>query len=154
MIEASIQRDKHYGLFMATLMQKVLDRKEEEGLKHPVLIVIDEAQDIFNGGAFGRLCEDEIAGVIRKGRSQNIGVVIAVQSADSVPHLIANNLNSTIAFRHNSEDAAGFVKKQLGPSASHLQELERGNVVMKFFGAKAVLRAVMDTEAFRLVKDE
>lgn len=153
-IQANIQRDKHYGLFMATLMQKILDTKEREGLRHPVLIVIDEAQDIFNGGAFGRLCEGEIASVIRKGRSQNIGVILAVQSADSVPALIANCLNSTIAFRHNSEEAAGFIKKQLGASAAQLQELERGNVVLKLFGAKSVVRATLDREAFQLVKHE
>jgi len=59
--------------------------------------------------------------LLRKGRSQYIGVVISVQSASNIPAPIANNLHSVIAFRHNSEEAAGHIKKLFDKDARNLQ---------------------------------
>jgi hypothetical protein len=151
-IQVNAGADKDYGMFLSTLMSKVLDQKEEAQVRHPILFVIDEAEDVFAGGDFAKQCTTVIANVVRKGRSQNIGVLISVQSAANIPTGIAQNLSSVIAYRHNNDEAAGHIKKLLGKDAENLQELHPGNAIVKLFGAKTAVRARLDPEAFPLVK--
>jgi hypothetical protein len=143
--------DRDYGLFVTTLLKRISREKAEKAISHPVILIIDEAEDIFSGPEFARASVRTLAGIIRKGRSQNIGVVLSVQSAMSVPANIAQNLNTIVAFRHNDDDAAGHIKKILGKDAANLQNLEKGQALIRFFQAKAVVRAALDREAFQLV---
>ena len=153
-VQVKPANERDYGLFLSTLMEKVSLQKEEQDLRHPILIVMDEAEDVFAGTDFAKACIGEIAGVIRKGRSQNIGVVISVQSAANIPHHIAQNLNSIVAFRHNSDEAAGHIKKLLDQDARNLQALDKGDAIVRLHGAKSAVRAKLDREAFRLVGGE
>jgi hypothetical protein len=153
-IQVNPALDKDYGLFLTTLLEKILMKREEDNSRHPIFIVIDEAQDIFSGSDFAKRCETTIAGVVRKGRSQNIGVTICVQDPSSVPDGILQNLNSIIAFRHNSDYAAGSMKRRLGSDGTNLQSLEPGNAIVHLFRSKSAVRATLDREAFRLVKTD
>lgn len=153
-IEVTPARERDYGLFLSTLMEKVSAYKEDHQLRHPILIVMDEAEDVFAGTDFATACIREIAGVIRKGRSQKIGVLISVQSAANIPKDIAQNLNSIIAFRHNHEEAAGHIKRLLDKDARNLQSLDTGDAVVRLHRAKVAVRAKLDREAFRLVVSE
>jgi hypothetical protein len=150
-VQVAPAKDSDYGLFLTTMMEHISERKEVEDLKHPILIIMDEAEDIFAGSDFAKACTGEIAGLLRKGRSQDIGLVVSVQSASNIPAPIANNLHSTIAFGHNSEEAAGHVKKLLGADARNLQSLGKGDAIIKLLGAKTAVRAKLDRGAFRLV---
>src|SRR5262245_31937730 len=88
-----------YGLFLSYILREVYSIREQGLQSCPIIHVIDEAQDIFNAGksfqaAAGAMLNEHI----RKGRSQNIGFVVGVQSAEAVPADIRNNLNSQLIF--------------------------------------------------------
>ena len=88
---------REYGLFLSYMLRKVYNLRRSHAITFPVCVIIDEAQDVFNGSKAVRdTAEDTINEVLRKGRSKQLGFVIAVQSASQVPSSIIQNLNSRI----------------------------------------------------------
>ena len=83
-----------YALFLSHLLQLAVEARSSDESTPRTLMVIDEAADIFK--ADSRYLRNAATGMlaerIRKGRSLQIGYVIAVQDAADVPENIRHNL--------------------------------------------------------------
>lgn len=145
---------REYGLFLSYLLKEVYDLKIAKKIG-PTLIVIDEAQDIFNGSKSVRsTAESTVNEHLRKGRSKQIGFIFSVQSASEIPESILNNLNSRIIHRQNTEEDI----RSAIPNAP--QELVRttlsfgpGEALVSLFKARSTVHAEMAPSPFLLTKD-
>ena len=157
-IRISETHSRGYALFLQNLLQaaadyraKAIQRSGEE--THDLEIIIDEAADIFR--AESRYLREAATGMlseqIRKGRSLQIGYVIAVQSAGDVPENIRNNLNSTIIGRHRNmsvlRDALPTARPEMLEQAD---KLTPGEMFVDLFGVRSLLLTKMDLSRSQL----
>lgn len=153
--KSSGQVGRSYGLFLSYALREAGNLRNA-GFKAPILHVIDEAQDIFDAGsAFRDAAGDMMNDFVRKGRSQKIGFVIGVQSADSVPDQIRNNLNSQVIMRHRRLDSA----KAASAILSDEQRLQTatfgpGECFVDLVGASSVVRCQARRSPFRLSRED
>ena len=139
------------------MLSYILDKVSQiQKLPCPVLIDIDEAQDIFSASRAVRdAATNKLDEHVRKGRSKRIGFIFGVQSSESVPDTIMNNLNNRFIHRHNSPD-------ELRVAASMATEEQRkltatfspGECLTFLFGANSIVHAQMRLSPFKLTKEE
>ena len=147
---------REYGLFLSYMLNRVYNLRRHGNIAFPVVNIIDEAQDIFQGSKAVRdSATSAINEVVRKGRSKQVGFIFAVQSASQLPIEIINNLNSRIIHRQNTEEEL----RTAIPSAP--RELLRtalsfgaGEALVSILGARGVVRAEMAPSPFMLTKFE
>jgi hypothetical protein len=147
---------REYGLLLSYILDEIYQLSEQRRLPCPVLVCVDEAQDIFSAGRSlrGPACE-MLDRHVRKGRSRRIGYLFGVQSSESVPDAIMNNLNSRFIHRHNSPD-------ELRIAASMATEEQRkmtatfgpGECLVFLTGANSIIHAQMRRSPFKLTKEE
>ena len=139
-----------YGLFLDRLLAVAAKRRQQalqqpqsrSGESFPILVVIDEAADIFQAESryLRQAATSMLSARIRKGRSLHIGFVIAVQDAGDVPENIRHNLNSTFAGRHRHvktlREALPSVHESVFAEAG---KLEPGQMFAELFGTKSLL---------------
>lgn len=139
-----------YGLFLDRLLAVAAERRQQAlqqpqpqgGESFPILVVIDEAADIFQAESryLRQAATSMLSARIRKGRSLHIGFVIAVQDAGDVPENIRHNLNSTFAGRHRHvktlREALPTVHESVFAEAG---KLEPGQMFAELFGTKSLL---------------
>jgi len=147
---------RDYGLFLDFMLRQVYNaRIDPEVDCPPVHHFIDEAQDIFcaNKG-FKEAAERTLSTQIRKGRSKKIAFTVAVQSAESIPSDILNNLNSKIIMRHNS---ATEVKTAIGKATDAQRGMTAqfgpGQALVDLFGSTAVVQGQMHLSPCLLTKE-
>ena len=147
-----------YGLFLDRLLAVAAERRQQalqQSQPHsdesfPILVVIDEAADIFQAESkyLRQAATSMLSARIRKGRSLHIGFVIAVQDAGDVPENIRHNLNSTFAGRHRHvktlREALPTVHESVFAEAG---KLEPGQMFAELFGTKSLL--VVQTDISR-----
>ena len=151
-----IEGDRGYALFLSHLLGRADGSRSQSiqsgtntvgGSVPEMLMIIDEAADIFK--ADSRYLRDAATGMlaerIRKGRSLQIGYVIAVQDAGDVPENIRHNLNTTIVGRHRHigvlREALPTVREGLLSSAD---KLDPGEMLVDLFGVSSLLLVKMD----------
>jgi len=143
-----------YGLFLSWFLRKVATHQKNAKTKVPVLQYIDEAQDIFNGDSAQKSAMGgSLSEQIRKGRSLKIGFCISVQSAESVPQEIRNNLNTQLIHRHNNHSQV----REAIPRATDEQRrmtdsFGPGECLAYMYGANAVIHAQMNQAISNLTK--
>lgn len=139
-----------YGLFLDRLLAVAAERRQHSlqqpqpqgGESFPILVVIDEAADIFQAESryLRQAATSMLSARIRKGRSLHIGFVIAVQDAGDVPENIRHNLNSTFAGRHRHvktlREALPTVHESVFAEAG---KLEPGQMFAELFGTRSLL---------------
>lgn len=137
-----------YGLFLDRLLAVAAGRRQQalqqpqDGESFPILVVIDEAADIFQAESryLRQAATSMLSARVRKGRSLHIGFVIAVQDAGDVPENIRHNLNSTFAGRHRHvktlREALPTVHESVFAEAG---KLEPGQMFAELFGTKSLL---------------
>jgi len=144
---------RDYALLLSYILDKV---SQIPKLPCPVLIDIDEAQDIFSASRAVRdAATNKLDEHVRKGRSKRIGFIFGVQSSESVPDTIMNNLNNRFIHRHNSPD-------ELRVAASMATDEQRkltatfspGECLTFLFGANSIVHAQMRLSPFKLTKEE
>lgn len=147
---------RDYGLFLDFMLRQVYNARIDPEIDcPPVHHFIDEAQDIFcaNKG-FKEAAERTLSTQIRKGRSKEIAFTVAVQSAESIPSDILNNLNSKIIMRHNS---ATEVKTAIGKATDAQRGMTAqfgpGQALVDLFGSTAVVQGQMRLSPFELTKE-
>lgn len=155
-IGSNVSNGREYGLLLSHILKKVYARAETRTMPCPVLISIDEAQDIFSASAsFKRVAAEMLDEKVRKGRSRRIGFLIGVQSADAVPDQIMNNLNSRIIHRHNSHDQ---VKKAANMATEDQRKMtstfSAGEALVYLYGSNGIVHAKMRRSPFKLTKEE
>lgn len=155
-IAANAGGGRGYGLFLSFLLRKVYELKASKKITCPIATFIDEAQDIFNAG---RTFRDAAAGMlsenIRKGRSMKIGYMIGVQSADTVPEEIRNNLNSQLIHRHNnSSQASEAMQRASKEQLAMTDTFGPGECLAYLFGSNAVVHCQMRQSPFMLTKND
>jgi len=145
---------REYGLFLSYMLQEIFKLRQTGGIDFPVVNIVDEAQDIFQGSpgvresATARLNE-----VIRKGRSKDIGFVISVQSVSQVPDSVLTNMNTRIIHRQNSVEELRLAI----PSASRdlmasSLTFGPGEALVSMIGARSVVQAELAPSPFELTK--
>jgi hypothetical protein len=147
---------KDYGLLLSLILDKINAAAASHKLACPVLVCIDEAQDIFSAGRSLRAVAcDMLNEHVRKGRSKRIGYLFGVQSSASVPDAIMNNLNNRFIHKHNSPD-------ELRAAANAASEEQRrmtatfspGECLASIHGANGIIHAQMRRSPFKLTKEE
>ena len=144
-----------YSLFLSYLLEQAGNARTSEGNAPRMLMIIDEAADIFtadsrylNNAATGMLAER-----IRKGRSLHIGYVIAVQDAADVPENIRHNLNTTIVGRHRHlgtlREALPTVRESFLANAN---KLGPGDMLVDLFEVPSLLLVKMDRSRSKLTQ--
>jgi Helicase HerA, central domain len=155
-VGSDVSDGRQYGLLLSHILNGINLVAEQHKLEVPLLIVIDEAQDIFSANrAFKAVALEMLDRHIRKGRSKRIGYVIGVQSADAVPESILNNLNSRIIHRHNSFE-------QVRVAANMATEDQRrmtntfgpGEALVFLIGSNSIVHAQMLRAPFKLTKEQ
>ena len=145
---------RDYGLFLDFMLRQVYNARIEQECP-PTHHFIDEAQDIFSASkGFKEAAEQTLSTQIRKGRSKSIAFTIAVQSAESIPSDILNNLNSKIIMRHNS---ATEVKTAIGKATDAQRQQTAffgpGQALVDLFGSTAVIQGQMRLSPFELTRE-
>lgn len=145
---------REYGLFLSYLLKEVYNLRIGNKI-NPTLIVIDEAQDIFNGSRTVRAtAEFTINEHLRKGRSKQIGFVFSVQSASEIPESILNNLNSRIIHRQNTEEDIKSAIPNAPKELVHTTlSFGPGEALVSLFKARSTIHAEMAPSPFLLTKD-
>ena len=142
-----------YALFLSHLLQRAVDTRSSDDDTPRMLMIIDEAADIFR--ADSRYLKNAATGMlaerIRKGRSLHIGYVIAVQDAADVPENIRHNLNTTIVGRHRHlstlREALPTVRESFLDNANRLRP---GEMLVDLFGVSSLLLVKMDLSRSKL----
>lgn len=147
---------REYGLFLSYMLTKVYNLRRTRSIEFPICVIIDEAQDIFNGSKAVRdTAEGTINEVLRKGRSKQLGFVIAVQSASQVPTSIVQNLNNRIIQSQKSEDelkhAIPGLSKEL---LKMVLSFGPGEALLDLFGTRSIVHAQMCPSPFMLTKEQ
>lgn len=145
---------REYGLFLSFLLKRIYDLRRNQEID-PVVLILDEAQDIFNGPRQVRqTAESTINEYLRKGRSKHMGFVFSVQSASQLPVTTSANLNSRIIHRQNSpddlKDAIPGASRELLNSALSFGP---GEALVSFLKARGILHGQMFPSPFELTKD-
>jgi hypothetical protein len=145
---------REYGLFLSFLLKEVYNLRIANKIQ-PTLIVIDEAQDIFNGSrAVRSTAEFTINNHLRKGRSKQIGFIFSVQSASEIPDTIANNLNSRIIHRQNSgEDIKSAIPNAPKELVQTTLSFGPGEALVSLYKARGTIHVEMAPSPFLLTKD-
>jgi Helicase HerA, central domain len=142
---------REYALLVTYLTRQALSLRPANPT--PLLFLIDEAHDLFRGSRkFVAEVTDALDAAIRKGRSQRIGFVLAVQNADGVPDDILNNLHSHFLGRHQN---TGGVAKACGavfdePLLSLLPTLGAGEFLVRLHEARAAVQCKIDLAPFKI----
>lgn len=142
---------REYALLLDYLRREAYELRPEN--MTPVLFLADEAADLFRGtSTFVDTVKRVLDDAIRKGRSQNIGFVLAVQNAGVLPPEILNNLLTQFLGRHQNIDGVskacgGVFDKEL---LSLLYTLAPGEFLVSINGTKAPVQAKINRSPFKL----
>lgn len=145
---------REYGLFLSYMLRKVYDLKRSGEISFPIVNIVDEAQDIFQGEkAIRDAATSTMNEIIRKGRSKNIGFVIAVQSVSQLPDSVLTNLNTRLIHRQNSNEE---LRKAIPSASQNLMAnsltFGPGEALVSIFEARSVVHAKMAPSPFELTK--
>ena len=145
---------REYGLFLSYILQNMYDLRRHGQITYPILNVVDEAQDIFQGSrAMQESATSSINEIVRKGRSKQIGFIFAVQSASQLPDPILNNMNSRFIHRQNTEMelrvAMPNAPRELLYSAL---SFGAGEALVSILGARGIMHSEMAPSPFMLTK--
>jgi len=142
---------REYGLFLSYMLREVYDQRRSGTIKCRVVNVVDEAQDIFESGVAD--ATSTLNEIIRKGRSNDIAFVVAVQSVSQVPDSVLTNMNTRIVHRQNSMDEL----RAAIPSASkdlmvNSLTFGPGEALASIIGARSTIHTQMAPSPFKLTK--
>lgn len=145
---------REYGLFLSYMLREVYNLKRSEKISFPIINIVDEAQDIFQGEkAIRDAATSTMNEIIRKGRSKDIGFVIAVQSVSQLPDSVLTNLNTRLIHRQNSVEE---LRKAIPSASQNLMAnsltFGPGEALVSIFEARSVVHAEMAPSPFELTK--
>ncbi|OQW91223.1 MAG: hypothetical protein BWK78_05210 [Thiotrichaceae bacterium IS1] len=145
---------REYGLFLSYMLREVYNLKRSEKISFPIVNIVDEAQDIFQGEkAIRDAATSTMNEVIRKGRSKDIGFVIAVQSVSQLPDSVLTNLNTRLIHHQNSVEE---LRKAIPSASQNLMAnsltFGPGEALVSIFEARSVVHAEMAPSPFELTK--
>ncbi len=145
---------REYGLFLSYMLREVYNLKRNGKINFPILNIVDEAQDIFQGdSAIRNSATSTMNEIIRKGRSKDIGFVIAVQSVSQLPDSVLTNLNTRLIHRQNSIEE---LRKAIPSASKELMATSLtfgpGEALASIIGARSVVHAEMAPSPFELTK--
>jgi hypothetical protein len=145
---------REYGLFLSYMLREIYDLKRSGKVSCPIVNIVDEAQDIFQcDNAIRNSATSTMNEIIRKGRSKDIGFVIAVQSVSQLPDSVLTNLNTRIILRQNSVEE---LRKAIPSASKELMATSLtfgpGEALASIIGARSVVQAEMAPSPFELTK--
>lgn len=98
-----VAADIQFGsLILRDLLKKLIESKRNKTSAVPLLIIIDEVHQFYNGSDSKNALED-LATICRTGRSMEIGVIFASQNPSDMPPGIPSVVNTKIYFKTESQ---------------------------------------------------
>jgi Helicase HerA, central domain len=156
-IDPSVAAGHSYALFVQYVLDRIwaLHQALRERERVPGFTIIDEAQDIFCAPrAIADRANFALAQHIRRARTANHGYLISVQSANTVPIEIVQNLNSKFIFRHKAPKLAREV--MTGATDTQINLLATfapGECFVDLDLCRSWFHAQMDRSPFMLTKE-
>ena len=148
-VDVSQCNGRDYGLFASYFARLIQRSKADGSLTVPLMIVVDEAQDIFalERSEAGRSITENV----RKGRSQQVGYVFSCQSAGNLPDDLRGQLNTQILHKHlNPENARAAVSVMTKEDIAKLRTFAPGEALVYMSGAMSSVHAKMNLSPFPL----
>lgn len=94
-----VASDIQFGsLILRDLLKKLIESKRNKSSNVPLLIIIDEVHQFYNGSD-SKNALDDLAIICRTGRSMEIGVIFASQNPSDMPPGIPSVVNTKIYFK-------------------------------------------------------
>jgi DNA helicase HerA-like ATPase len=122
-IDVANRNGKQFGsIVLRHLLRRIVDAKREKRSDVPVLIIIDEVHSFYNMEASAEALGD-IDTICRTGRSQQIGVILASQNPQDMPHGLESVINTKIFFKSDSTRGKSM---GLAISSQELEGLKKG----------------------------
>ena len=98
-----VASDIQFGsLILRDLLKKLIESKRNKSSNVPLLIIIDEVHQFYNGND-SKNALDDLATICRTGRSMEIGVIFASQNPSDMPPGIPSVVNTKIYFKTESQ---------------------------------------------------
>ena len=154
-IDYSQVDDSSYAL----LLSYVLDycqgkRSNNEGVG--IVHMVDEAHRIFDNESRHN---DTLAGlfnrIMREGRTHDHSIVLSLQNASQIPHIVMNNLNTHVVMRQNSRDEADAATQTMGTEyATESLRLGTGHALVRMFESRFTVPVQMAPSPFELMRSD
>ena len=127
-------------------------RNEGVGIVH----MVDEAHRIFDNESRHN---DTLAGlfnrIMREGRTHDHSIVLSLQNASQIPHIVMNNLNTHIVMRQNSRDEADAATQTMGTEyATESLRLGTGHALVRMFESRFTVPVQMAPSPFELMRSD
>lgn len=98
-----VASDIQFGsLILRDLLKKLIESKSNKSSNVPLLIIIDEVHQFYNGYD-SKNALDDLATICRTGRSMEIGVIFSSQNPSDMPPGIPSVVNTKIYFKTESQ---------------------------------------------------
>ncbi len=126
--------------------------------RKPIEIVqlVDEAHRIFdNDSRHSKALAQSFNKAMREGRTLDHSIIMSLQNASQIPHLVMNNLNTKVVMRQNSKFEADAATQTMGRDfAEQATRLGQGEALVSIFESKAVVIAQMAPSPFELIRSD
>jgi hypothetical protein len=145
---------RSYGLLVSFCLGVVNILKARGDIDHPIVEIMDEAQDLFSGSpGLRHAVGSSVGDSTRKGRSQGIAHVFGAQAASAVPSEIRQYCNNKIILKHNNMDQLKEASQRISrEELAKTLSFGPGEALVELSGANAVVQANMLRSPFKLTK--
>ena len=154
-IDYSRMDDSSYALLLSYVLRDC-QIKREEGKGVGIVHMVDEAHRIFDNESRHN---DTLAGlfnrIMREGRTHDHSIVLSLQNASQIPHIVMNNLNTHIVMRQNSRDEADAATQTMGTEyAIESLRLGTGHALVRMFESRFTVPVQMAPSPFELMRSD
>lgn len=125
-----VASDIQFGsLILRDLLKKLIEAKRSKESDVPLLIIIDEVHQFYNGSDSKDALED-LSTICRTGRSMKIGVIFASQNPSDMPPGIPAVVNTKIYFKTESQGIKDIGSKI---TVDEMESLQTGYAIASIY---------------------
>jgi hypothetical protein len=144
-----------YAMFTVTLLNFQLKGRASGKIEAWIANIIDEAQDIFNGGeSLRKIAVKAFEEITRKGRSKHVGSFFCVQAFTEIPDNIVNYCNTRIIMRHGAKPMAIKALEGNDYAAGQTTTFCPGDAFVRVYGSPTYVKARMLPSPFLISKEQ
>ena len=154
-IDYSQMDDSSYALLLSYVLHDCQEKRgkgEGMGIVH----MVDEAHRIFdNESRYNDTLASLFNRIMREGRTLDHSIILSLQNASQIPHIVMNNLNTHIVMRQNSRDEADAATQTMGPGyAAESLRLGTGHALVRMFESRFTVPVQMAPSPFDLMRSD
>ena len=154
-IDYSQMDDSSYALLLSYVLHVCQGERENRqgvGIVH----MVDEAHRIFdNESRHNDTLASLFNRIMREGRTHDHSIILSLQNASQIPHIVMNNLNTHIVMRQNSRDEADAATQTMGTEyAIESLRLGTGHALVRMFESRFTVPVQMAPSPFELMRSD